>query len=271
MAVLAALAAASLASACARRAVPTPAAAARGDPDFLAPPSVTRAERDGAGGVLLAGRTAPGAQVALRSPQGETGQATADADGAWTVVLPGADAPRAFALSAAENGRTVRAEGAVLVSPAPDAPAVLMRGGAPAWPVSAPGAGLRWVSADMDAGGGAAASGFAPPGVAVRLTIDGVASGAGQADAAGRFGVLWLGAPVADGPHAVSLSTPSQSRSLTLRFGAGAPLEGAPARMSREAQGWRVDWAPPGGGGQTTLVLDAPTAPASAPAARASR
>ena len=263
---LAAMAAATLAPACARRPVAAAAAGARADPDFLAPPSVTRAERDGVGGVRLAGRAAPGAQVALRSPQGDHEEATAGADGAWAIVLPGADAPRAFALSAAENGRTVRAEGAVLVSPAPDAPAVLLRGGAPAWPVAAPGAGLRWVSADMDAGGGAAVSGFAPPGASVRLSIDGVASGAGQADAAGRFGVLWLGTPVTDGPHAVGVATPSQGRTLTLGFGPGAALDGAPVRVAREAQGWRVAWAPPGGGGQTTLVLDAPPPSAAPPA-----
>ena len=37
-----------------------------------------------------------------------------------------------------------------------------------------------------------------------------------------------------------------------------APLGAAAVRSSRTPAGWRVDWAVPGGGVQSTLVLDHP-------------
>ena len=246
---------------------PTPAAAdaARADPDFLAPPAVTGADRDPAGGVRLLGRSQPDALVTLASPDGAHADVAADDQGNWTLVLSPDAQPRVFALSAAAppagGGRRVRAEGALAVLPAPEPPLVLMRGGAAAWPVAAPGAGLRWMTVDYDAGGGAAVAGFAPAGAPVRLMVDGAASGAGQADASGRFGFLWLGAPLAAGAHTFVLATPGASQRLALRTAPAAPMAGAPARISRDPLGWRIDWTPPGGGVQTTLVL-APAAAA---------
>ena len=252
---------------------PTAPDAARADPDFLAPPAVTGGDRDPAGGVRLIGRSQPGALVTLAAPDGAHAEVTADDQGAWTLVLGPDPQPRVFALSAdppAARGRRVRAEGALAVLPAPEPPLVLMRGGAAAWPIAEPGAGLRWMTVDYDAGGGAAVAGFAPPGAPVRLMVDGVASGAGQADPSGRFGFLWLGAPLAAGPHAFVLATPGASQRLALRTAPAAPMAGAPARISRDPLGWRIDWTPPGGGVQTTLVL-APSAVSAAPGAAPAR
>ncbi len=247
------------AAACGPRApAPAPASASRADPDFLAPPVVMRADVDPTGAFVVAGRAPPRARVALSSPSGERVEADGDGEGDWTLVLAPSDQPRAFALTAAPAGagRLLRGEGAVLAAPGALAPVTVLRAGAPAWPVRAAGAGLRWTGVDFDGGGGAAASGFAAPGAPVNLAVDGATSGAGVADAAGRFGVLWLGPPLAPGPHQLVVSTPSQSMALTLSLRT-APLAGAPVRISREASGWRVDWTPPGGGVQSHLALTA--------------
>ncbi len=248
-----------LTAGCGQRPAPEPAvaSAARADPDFRAPPSVVAAERDGAGGVVLRGRAQPGSEVQLRAPNGGAAAVKAGADGGWSVRLPPAAAPRAFALSAVVKGRAVRAEGGVLVAPAPLVIATMLRGGAPDLPIAAPGAGFRWTGLDTDPGGGAAVSGFAAPGAALRLAIDGVTRGEGAAEASGRFGVLWLGGPVPPGDHTVSVSTPTGTRAVSVRFGP-VNLGGAPVRMTLEREGWRIDWAPPGGGVQTLRLL-APT------------
>jgi hypothetical protein len=39
-----------------------------------------------------------------------------------------------------------------------------------------------------------------------------------------------------------------------------APIGSAPFHAQRQGGGWRVDWVTPGGGPQTTLVLDDPEA-----------
>ncbi|MBE7218283.1 MAG: hypothetical protein INR64_07415 [Caulobacteraceae bacterium] len=246
-----------LVSGCGRAPAPATAGApaARADPEFRAPPALLGAERDAAGAVTLRGRAPAGATVALRSPDGAAYAAPVSPQGDWSLRLPAAPAPRAFSLAAdVGGGRVIRAEGGLLVAPAPFAVATLLRGGAPALPIAAPGAGFRWTGLDTDPGGGAAVSGFAAPGAALRMAIDGVVRGEGAADAAGRFGVLWLGGAVPPGEHTVAVIAPDAVRAVAVRFGP-ASLGNAPVLATREADGWRIDWAPPGGGVQTLRLL----------------
>ena len=237
-----------------------PAAQAGGrasTPDFRVPPVLRGAERDSVGGVRLDGLAPAGARVLLQSPDGARSEAEAGADGAWSLVLPPADRPRAFAFSAStSDGRVLRGEGALAVLPAPAVPALLLRGGAASQPATAPaGDGLGLAAVDWDAAGGAAVSGFAPPGAPVRLRIDGAEAGAGEADSSGRFGLLAVGAPLPAGPHRLEVLTPHGAVARDVALDRPAPLSGAPVRSSRVAQGWRIDWAPPGGGVQTALAL----------------
>lgn len=261
-----------LACGCARQAPRGETAAAQrartSAPDFLAPPALRRAERDPVGGVTVHGSAPPGARVLLASPAGERLEAPVDADGGWALSLGPSAVPRAYALSAVlPGGRTLRGEGALAVAPAPALPAFLLRGGASSWPAGpAPGREpLQLALVDSDGGGGAAVAGFAPPNSPVRLLVDGVAAGAGQADASGRFGLLAVGAPLRPGPHVIELHTPTAALTRQVRLEGPAGLD-APMRADRTPEGWRISWSPPGGGVQTTLALDpAPSASASAP------
>lgn len=255
--------AAALAAGCAGPpAAPAAATARASTPDFRVPPVLRGAERDPVGGVRVDGLAPPGARVLLQSPDGARLEGEAGADGVWSFVLPPADAPRAYALSASTpDGRLLRGEGALAVLPAPAAPALLLRAGAasqPAAPTPA-GLGVSLAAVDWDAAGGAAVSGFAPPGAPVRLRIDGADAGAGEADASGRFGLLAVGAPLSAGPHRLEVRTPRAAIARDVTLDRPPALSGAPVRSGRDAQGWRIDWAPPGGGVQTALALDPPS------------
>ena len=262
---------------------PAPAPAAAGDAGFLMPPVVLRAEPRADGGVRLLGRAPPDALVRLVSPDGRALGATADPSGGWGADLPAVDAPQMFALSADLGGRTLRAEGALaLTPPSARATALLARAGAPAVPLGARGTaagGPQIAAVDFDRGGGLAVAGRAAAGARLRLQVDGAAMGDGQADGSGRFGLLDVGG------QATGTGAPARSRrvrveaadgaadALEVDTGVPAPLAG-PFRAARAAGGWRVDWAPPGGGVQSLFLPDAPAAtqaPAAASAPGAGR
>ena len=208
------------------------------------------------GGVRLEGRSPPDALVRLLSPETGALGTAADAQGAWVLDLPAAAAPRLYALSADAAGRTLRAEGALAILPAPALAALTLRAGAAAWPAAGAAAGVRLATVDFDGGGGVGAAGLAAPGAQVRLSIDGAAAGAGQADAAGRFALLAVRAPLPPGQHAVRVEAPSGAGEASVATGPGPALGARPYAATRAANGWRIDWAPPGGGVQSRIALD---------------
>ena len=246
------------------RAAPAPSAhAASGDAGFLPPPTLESADWTAAGGVSLAGRAPPDAVVRLQAPDGRALGVTADSSGGWTAELPPASAPELFALSAEVAGRTVRAEGALAAAPPGSTAAALVAraGAASATAGSAtPGGPPALEAIDFDRGGGLAAAGRAAAGATLKLSVDGAAVGAGRADALGRFGLTGVGAPLKPGLHEVRVETQGAAVEAQVDTSAATPLAGVAFRAARAASGWRVDWAPPGGGVQSLLWLDAPAA-----------
>ena len=242
---------------CAPRAVEPRGPTAAG-PGFSPAPGLTAARRLPGGGVRLEGRGPADATVRLLSPDGRSVGVTSDATGAWSFDLPAAAEPRMWALSAEAGGRAVRAEGALAVLPPPAAaPALLARAGAPAAPASG-GGDLHIAAVDFDAGGGLAVAGGAAPGAPLRLLIDGQPAGEGRADAAGRFGLLGVGAPARPGPHVVRVEGRSAVAQAAVDTAAAPPPGPAPFRATRLSTGWRLDWSPPGGGVQSLFAPDAP-------------
>lgn len=231
-----------------------PAPAEATEAGYLAPPQLLSVDRTGAG-LRLSGQAPAGATVRFASPDGQAFTATATSNGGWRLDLPASPQPRMFALSAETGGHVLRSEGAVIAAPAPAFPLLLARAGASALP-SGDGTGApRLVSVDYDSGGGVSVGGFAAPGAAIRLTVDGAPAGQGQADARGRFGVAVTGGQARPGAHAFAVQTPAGTASVRVILSPAAPLD-APFRAAREAGGWRIDWSPPGGGAQTTVLLD---------------
>ncbi len=114
---------------------------------------------------------------------------------------------------------------------------------------------LAALALDYDNKFAATVSGFAAPGETVSLRVDGVERGQAAADQAGRF-VVALSQPLTAGAHDFELVGPSGDVRFSAEIGAPTPPAGAPYAAQRQAAAWRVDWITPGGGEQTTLILD---------------
>jgi hypothetical protein len=237
-------------------AVQTPAAAAASaaEAGYLAPPSLASATREG-GRLVLTGLAPPGSRVQLASPDGRVLAVDADRAGAWSLSLPAPAAPAMFAFSAQAGPRIVRGEGAVLLPPAPAPAALLLRPGFGAFSLGPASDVPVIVAIDYDASGGAAVAGLAPPSTPVRLSLDGDPAGVGQTDAQGRFAVIAANRTLAPGARVVEVETAAGPAEVRINVSPAAPLNGTPYRATAQATGWRIDWAPPGGGVQTTLVF----------------
>jgi hypothetical protein len=191
--------------------------------------------------------------VRLTSPGAPAQFATADPSGLWRLTAPASADARLFGLSMSAQGRVVQAMGYLFV--APGAIARLRVGGGTE--VLTSGAhGLAALALDYDNKGAATVSGVAGSGEAVGLRADGVERGQAVADKAGRF-VLSLSQPLAAGAHDFELvGGPSGDFRFSAGVSASPPIAGAPYAARREGAAWRVDWITPGGGEQTTLILD---------------
>jgi hypothetical protein len=226
---------------------------------YIRPPQITGAARATDGGTVLSGQSQADVRLRLASPDGGAYGATADDDGRWSISLPGDPAVRLFGLSEEISGRVVQGEGYVAVLPPPGRPAVLLRAGGGAGPLD-DNQTLQIAAVDFDAGGSAVVSGAARSGAAVRVALDGVAAGETHASLQGRYTATIPGS-IKPGAHQIEVSAGAGAAQASVSIQPPpAQLTGAPYRGQRDGTGWRVDWLTPGGGPQTTLVLDPPEA-----------
>ncbi|MDB5456208.1 MAG: hypothetical protein JWP92_1793 [Caulobacter sp.] len=222
---------------------------------YVRPPRVTSARRDG--GLILVGEAAPDASVRLGSPTGQTVTTGADAGGRWRAAVPAADQVRLFGLSMTKAGRTVQAEGYVMVTP--EGEVALLRAGAGAYRLAPSSAAPRILAIDYDQGGGAVISGVATPGAGLGVRIDRAPRAEGKADDEGRF-AFSLTQPLTGGDHAIQVAGEGGEQLITVETTPPPALTSGPVLSRRTASGWRVDWMTPGGGVQTTQIID-PVAP----------
>ncbi|NGM48496.1 hypothetical protein G5B46_02625 [Caulobacter sp. 602-2] len=234
-----------------------PAAQPTRDPEaaYLAPPKVVTAAIQG-GGVALSGSATAGASVRLGSPTGEATSVEADAAGLWRAVLAGAPEPRLFGLSMTREGRTVQAEGYVLVTP--EGMVALLKAGGGSEPLSGPSDSLRILAIDYDQDGGAVISGVGRPGAGFGVRVDRVTQAEAKVDAQGRFSFS-LTRPLGHGEHAVQVAGEGGEDLVRIAVSPPAALTAGPLHAERLDGAWRADWMTPGGGVQTT-VLYAPGA-----------
>jgi hypothetical protein len=229
--------------------VSTEPPAASAQSDYAPPPRIVAVATGTGGSALVSGQAAPDSRIRAVTTDQATYGATADHDGRFVLELPSAGRSRLVALSQEGARRSTRAVGWLFVPP--DAPerAVLLRAGAPAGPLA--GAGLM-AAVDYDSGGGVAVSGRAQPNATVALSVDGGPAQEVRADGAGAWSAR-LAAPLPAGPHVLHV------RSGSARVDRAVDVEARPIQgvfqATRERDDWRVDWTPPGGGAQTTVVL----------------
>lgn len=219
---------------------------------YLPPPSLESAQRAG-GRLTLVGQALPEADVRLGSPSGEVVLGKADAMGRWSVEMPIEPGVRLFGLSMTKDGRTVQAEGYVMVSE--EGRVALLRAGAGARRLASPSSAPRILAIDIDRAGGAVVSGVATPGAGLNVRVDRVVSGGGRANDEGHFYVA-LKDPVSRGPHTIQVGGEGGEDQVTIAATPPLALTSGPVRSERVPTGWRIDWITPGGGVQTTLLVD---------------
>ncbi len=223
---------------------------------YLAPPRITGASREGAA-VQLEGTAAPNARVRIAPPRGEPLFVQADADGRWSAGLtPGAPV-RLFGLSMTEAGRTAQSEGYVLLTA--DGHVAQLRAGAGALTLAPASPRPRILAVDYDREGGAVVSGVAAPQTELALRVDRERRGDTKTDARGRFSIS-LAEPLNLGGHVLEVAGSGGADTLRVDITPAGDLGAGPFVGERTAFGWRVDWTPPGGGVQTTLIFERPGA-----------
>ena len=221
---------------------------------YVAPPTVESVQRSDAS-VTLLGQGAAEADLRLRSPAGEIVSGRTDKDGRWSVTVPNAPGVRLFGLSTTREGRTVQAEGYVMVAEGGDV--ALLRAGAGAKRLAAGSSSPRILAIDVDREGGAVVSGVAEPGAGLNVRVDRVTRGGGRTDDEGRF-FISLTDSLAPGAHDIQVAGEGGETAISVVTSPPRPLVSGPVRAERGPQGWRVDWMTPGGGIQTTLLIGGP-------------
>lgn len=214
------------------------------------PPTPSALKAD-AQGIIVSGRAAPLARVRLATPAGEALFSPTDAAGTWQIRVPASDQARLFGLSSVLDTQPVQAQGYLLITP--KGRGVMLRAGAGAQPLSGTGPGIQAI--DFDREGGALVSGLAGAGEGLTLRVDGRQAVEGRAGSDGRFAIA-LSQPVSAGPHEVRIFGDRADWAVGFDARPAAALTDGPFRVSAVARGLRVDWMTPGGGVQTTLVID---------------
>lgn len=232
----------------------TPSASTQADAaeaGYVAPPRVEQVVREGAG-LVLTGAGAPDASVRLGAPTGEVFTGQTDAKGRWRLTVPSSSSVRLYGLSMTRGDRTVQAEGYVMVTP--EGSVALLRAGSGAWRLSQGSASPHILAVDVDPEGGAVISGVATPGAGLSARVDRSPRGGGQVGEDGRF-FISLSEPLGSGAHDIQVSGEGGEQRVTVVVSPAAPLVNGPVRAQRTQAGWRADWMTPGGGVQTTVLI----------------
>jgi hypothetical protein len=218
---------------------------------YLKPPSVMTAVRQG-NAVVLSGQAEPLSSVRLGAPTGEALVGKTDAAGGWRLVMPLAAEPRLYGLSMTLEGRTVQAQGYLMV--APNGAAVLLRAGSGAEVMGQSSPSPRVLAIDYDRGGGAVVSGVGTPGAGLGVRVDRTTRGGGKIGPDGRFAIS-LDQPLMTGAHTVQVAGEGGEQQVVIEVSPPAAPTNGPVSSRLTAMGWRVDWMTPGGGLQSTQLL----------------
>lgn len=215
----------------------------------MKPPVILSVAPGDGGSAEVSGLAAPDSRIrAVTTDQASYGSTTGH-DGRFTLELPAVGRTRLVSLSMEEPNRSTLATGWLFVPSDLPARAILLRAGAPAEPLA--GAGLI-AAVDYDAGGGLTVSGRASPNEPLGLALDSGETQAIRTNAAGVWSVRYAD-KVSAGPHVLHLHTRTSTIDRPIVLSPRA-FQGV-FEAEREADDWRVDWRPRGGGAQTTLVF----------------
>ena len=219
---------------------------------YLKPPRLVSTARQGAT-VVLSGEAEPLASVRLGAPTGEVLTGKTDASGRWRVVAPLASEPRLYGLSMTLENRTVQAQGYLMITPS--ANAVLLRAGTGAQVLGQSSPSPRVLAIDYDRGGGGVISGVGAPGAGLGVRVDRTTRGQGKVDDNGRF-TISLSQAFESGARTIQVAGEGGEQQVVVEVSPPQPPTAGPVRSTPTPVGWRVDWMTPGGGVQTTQLLE---------------
>jgi hypothetical protein len=222
---------------------------------YVQAPKITSVTRLTDGSVHIIGRAVPDGRVRVASDENRAIGISANAKGVFQIDLPPQTSGHLYELSMDFEGREIRAEGRLFVSPTGTGHMVLLRSGAPSLPLS-PDAPLIAV-VDLDRAGAAAVSGRATPNSEIAISVDGQPLTHATADAKGNYSAslpLIRDHPVAS--LRLTAQTQNQSQTVDIRFDGTYPKIGpqTPVVVAKLNPGWRVAWTLPGGGAQLSLI-----------------
>lgn len=223
---------------------------------YLAPPTITSARLEGKA-VRVEGEAAPNARVRIAPPRGEPIFAQADGTGRWRALLTPSQPVHLFGLSMSQGERTAQSEGYMMMTA--EGHVAQLRAGAGAVSLAPASTNPRILAVDYDREGGAVVSGIAAPEAMLALRVDRVRRGETQADARGRFAIS-LAEPLEQGVHQLDVTGDSGQDVLSVEITPIGDVGAGPYVGRRTPYGWRVDWMPPGGGLQSTLIFERPSA-----------
>ena len=233
---------------------PAPSPADVEQSGWMIPPRFNSVDFSG-DGVVVSGHAEPNRRVVLTAQTGRAAAASADAEGAVAVRLPGRPGLSLWRIGMATGAEEART-GQWLAVSTTDRTAVVLRAGASARPVGP--AGLL-ATADYD-GGGLLVAGRASSGQQVQVVLDEGPVRTAVADENGWYEARFPA--VAPGARRLRAQSGATLHEVPLVLAAPSGV----LDLAREPTGLRIDWSPPGGGGQSTWIVR--PAPASdAPAA----
>lgn len=223
---------------------------------YLAPPTITSARLEGKA-VRVEGSAAPNARVRIAPPRGEPIFAQANAAGRWRALLTPSQPVHLFGLSMSQGARTAQSEGYMMM--AADGQVAQLRAGAGAFSLAPASNRPRILAVDYDQEGGAVVSGVAAADSMLGLRVDRVRRGETRTDARGRFSIS-LSEPLTLGAHELEVAGEGGEDTLPVEITPIGNVGAGPYVGRRTPYGWRVDWMPPGGGLQSTLIFERPAA-----------
>lgn len=244
----------------------------------LSPPSFDIVRVDPRGTAVVAGRAAPGAQVALMAADRRIAEVEADGGGEWVMIindpLPAGSAELSLLMTTAE-GQEIRSEQVVVVSvpeSRDETPLVVLgRPGEASRVLQSPFDGvatgpLALETVDYDESGTVIFSGRATPDLRVRVLADGERVGEVRADEDGRWS-LEAGAAFEPGVYDLQIDMLDEEGRVTavivLPFERAGPEQAVAARSEGRVvvqpgnSLWRIARRLYGDGFQYTVIYDA--------------
>jgi hypothetical protein len=179
--------------------------------------------------------------------------AATGATGRWTATLAEEAKPAIYGLAMEVQGRAVQSEGYLLLTP--EGRVWQLRAGAGARLLAGPSSG-GLTALDFDAGGAVILSGQVPPDTPLAIAVDGRPVMQGRSGQNGRFSIT-LAAPLAPGEHVIAVASgAAEPQQATITIQRAPPVLTEPMRTVSSPGHLRIDWLTPGGGVQTTLLIE---------------